>query len=101
VYVRVTATTVSLEEADDFGRFHVVTDAPEQLDNRLRAAGWGRRPGDDAFVAIDALRAAGAAASGDGWAEGFAKMLAFAESRGWVDDDGTAIQAHVEVEPGT
>ena len=48
---------------------------------------------------LKALAADAAAADGyeldAGWDEGFAAMLAYAASEGWIDDDG-AVRAHVE-----
>ena len=54
------------------------------------------RLADDAhvWVAIDALRAAATAEAG-----AFDAMIAYAASKGWVDEPGTSVRAHVETEP--
>ena len=48
---------------------------------------------------LKALASDAAAADGfeldAGWDDGFAAMLAYADSEGWIDDDG-AVRAHVE-----
>ena len=69
----------------------------------LAAAGIGRiGPSGDALLPPDVLRGMAAEAAGadgrvldDGWDEGFAGMLAYAGTKGWIDDDG-AVRAHVE-----
>jgi hypothetical protein len=32
----------------------------------------------------------------DGWDDDFQQMLTYAGTKGWLNEDGTAIQAHVE-----
>jgi hypothetical protein len=32
----------------------------------------------------------------DGWRDEFASMLEYAKGKGWLDEHGAAIQAHVE-----
>ena len=97
MYVLVDDDRVSLEEADDFTRFHVVCEHDADVSSALQAAGWGTAdPDGDAYISVDALRTAGRSAGGSDWQDGFEKMLAYAQSKGWLDEAGTAIQAHVE-----
>lgn len=72
--------TISLQEATDFTSFKVVATRPEH-----------------AHVSVAALRdlAGEERASDAAWAVNFDKMLAYAQSKGWVREDG-AIRAHVE-----
>ncbi len=90
---------VTLEEPADCTRFHVQANGardPSLLATALSAAGAGRMKGEDALVSIDAVRAMASGRVGDGWAADFAKMLDYARGKGWLDDAGDAIQAHVE-----
>jgi len=54
------------------------------------------RLADDAhvWVAIDALRAAAGGEAG-----AFDAMIAYAASKGWVDESGASVRAHIETEP--
>ena len=69
----------------------------------LAEAGIGRdRATGDALLlpgVLKSLAADAAAADGyeldAGWDEGFAAMLGYAGTEGWIDDDG-AVRAHVE-----
>lgn len=70
--------TAELRDPDDFKRFEVVAAQPEHV-----------------FVGIDELRRmAGERAEDQEWQDGFEAMLAYAESKGWVQDG--AVRAHVE-----
>lgn len=91
---------VSLEEADDLGQFHV--EAPggaafAEIVALLQREGAGRAveaSTDHLWVSIDALRSL-AGQRGDDWDTGFDEMLAYARSKGWVDETGTHVRAHV------
>lgn len=73
------------------------------LSATLSEAGIGREGGTgDALIPPVVLRALAVdAAAGDGyelddgWDEAFTGMLAYAGTKGWIDDDG-AVRAHVE-----
>lgn len=56
------------------------------------------RPADDehVWVAVDALRDA---ATGQAEAGAFDAMIAYAASKGWVDEQGTHVRAHVDSTP--
>ncbi len=91
--------TVTLEEPADCARFHVQATGPRdpsRLATALAQSGAGRLRGDDAFVLVDALRSMAKGRVDDEWHADFARMLDYAGSRGWLDDGGGAIQAHVE-----
>jgi hypothetical protein len=94
-----THPAVTLAQPDDCTRFHLqVTGArdPALLASTLAEAGAGRLVGDDAFVRVDAVRAMAAGRVGAAWQTDFDGMLDYARTKGWVDDAGEAIQAHVE-----
>ena len=90
---------VGLKDPEDCGRFHVevigVRDIAA-LGHALVDADAGSVEGDDAFVDISAVRRMASGRVGGSWADDFDKMLAYARSKGWVDETGTAIQAPVE-----
>jgi hypothetical protein len=71
---------VTLDEPDDFKAFKIVT------------------RGTHGFVDAAAIeRLAGTRADDAEWRDGLAKMVSYAESRGWTDDTG-ALRAHIEHE---
>jgi hypothetical protein len=90
---------VSLKDPGDCGRFHVEVIGPRDdaaLAHALVDADVGRVADEHVFVDIGAVRRMAAGWVGESWAADFEKMLAYARSKGWVDESGNAIQAHVE-----
>ena len=70
---------VALHEPDDLRSFKVVV-----------------RPAEHAYVSPATVRELAAARAEDpAWVEQFDGMVAYAQSKGWVRDDG-AIRAHVD-----
>ena len=105
MYVRVDleydTVSVSLEEPENCKQFHVVQ-AGEGNDklvaSALEGAGVGRaspNPGH-VYVNVDAVRTMAAGRVGGTRGDDFAGMLAYASSKGWLDDSGSAIEAHIE-----
>ena len=91
--------TIELVEPEDCKRFHVAARGgdPEALGAVLPAHDVGRLlPSGDALIEIDAVRRLAAGKVSDGWEADFAAMLEYANSKGWLDEQGEAIQAHVE-----
>jgi len=104
VYVHVDISTQrepQLREATDFSAFKVVIAGGHDVERARQALGVVAEivNGDLAMVEADQLEklAGGLAASAE-WQQQFAGMLAYARSKGWVDDaaDTTRIQAHLE-----
>jgi hypothetical protein len=88
-----------LEEPDDTKRFHVVVVGGTDwglVFGALVDAAAGRLESDDAFITIDAARRMAAGRVGPEWDEKFAAMLEYARSKGWIDEGGYSIRAHVE-----
>jgi len=57
--------------------------------------------GEHVWLDIAVARAAGADVSDDdGWTERFDAMITYATSKGWTDDVGTHVRAHVEMATG-
>lgn len=90
---------VVLAEPDDFTRFsiEVTGQSADGLADLVHDAGLGRVQEDGTHVVVDpvALRALAGSAVSDQWDEGFAAMVAYAASKGWVEADG-GILAHIE-----
>jgi hypothetical protein len=100
--VVVAPTAVRLEEPDDVGRFHVaVEDGVVDVNAVLGDAGFGRIDDTtgEALIPVETVRQAARGRVGPDWEAGFIKMLSYAESRGWLAEDGAAIRAHIEVQP--
>lgn len=94
---------VSLEEPENCKQFHVAVRGAGAagLDGVLRSTGAGKvLPSGDVMVDVEWLRRQAAGRVPDGWSTDFYGMLAYAGSKGWLDDTGHAIQAHVEHEDG-
>ena len=94
---------VAIESPEDCGRFHVeatgaASDGPDwaALGHALVDAAAGRVEGDHAYIEVGAVRTLVAGRVGAEWADDFEKMLAYARTKGWLDEGGHAIQAHVE-----
>ena len=64
----------------------------------LAATGRAAEEDDHVFIAVDAVRswALEAGVEVDEWEDGYRKMLAYAEAKGWMNSDATAIKAHIE-----
>ena len=92
---------VSLEEPDDCTRFHLAVVGGRDLGRVFGAlvdAAAGRLEDDHALITIDAVRRMAAGRVEDDWPARFDAMLEYARTKGWIDDTGNAIQAHVEYE---
>jgi len=91
--------SVGLAEPEDCKRFHVTARGGDvaALGAGLADGGVGRLlPSGDAMIEVAAVRRLAEGRVPADWADDFAGMLAYAGSKGWLDEGGTAIQAHVE-----
>jgi hypothetical protein len=90
---------VTLAEPDDCTRFDVRVLGPGDtgdLDRALVGASVGRMGETGALVDVAAVRRLASGSVGDGWEGDFVAMLDYARGRGWLTDDGAAIEAHIE-----
>ena len=94
---------VTLEEPDDTKKFHVAVlngTSPEAdfglIFGALVDAAAGRLEGDDAYITIDAVRRMAGDRVEEGWTDQFDAMLAYAKTKGWLDEGHNAIKAHIE-----
>ena len=83
---------VRLNEPGDFKGFKVVVETGDG--NGLFAVGRLAHR-DTAWIQADAVRRLAGDAVTPEWESGFAAMLDYAKTKGWLDDAGD-IQAHVE-----
>ncbi len=94
---------VTLEEPDDTKAFQLtVLGGPADVGlvyGALVDAAAGRLDGDHAWIAIDAVRRMAAGRTAPSWDADFAAMLEYATSKGWVDDTGASVRAHIEFRP--
>jgi len=95
--ISVDGSDTSLLEPDVFTSFDVV--APNLSTNEVLAAlGEGGAPSsepDHVFVAIAAVRSMAGDAADRHWEEQFQAMLTYAASKGWLNDAGDKIMAHL------
>lgn len=99
--VELTATTAVVTEADDCARLHVSTAlAHAEIDQALRTAGLGYLDGSAARLDLGVLRARAreAATTGD-WDSRWQAMVDYASGKGWLADDGSTVEAHIEFQP--
>lgn len=99
VDLAVSPPAVTLEEPDDVARFHLAVVGGSDIATVYGAlvdAAAGRLEGDDAWIAVDAVRRMADGRVGPAWDDRFAGMLEYARGKGWLDEAGHAIRAHVE-----
>jgi hypothetical protein len=86
---------ICLESPEDFMGFAVIATGPE-AGFAEAVSGIGTYDGTHVFVRPDALcTLAGDLAQDPDWRAQLSGMLAYAKTKGWLDEHG-AIQAHVE-----
>jgi hypothetical protein len=102
MFVRVAGPQAAPElvEPEDCKKFHVAYggDAASPPAVVAEALGpWAAgADADHVWVRIDALRNAASGRVGSDWPEQFDAMVGYARTKGWLNDSGDAIAAHVE-----
>ena len=92
-------TAIELLKPEDCTRFHVEARGgdPKALAAEQSAAGVGRLlPAGEAMIDIRAVRRMAEGRVPADWDDHFDGMLQYARGKGWLDETGEAIQAHVE-----
>lgn len=92
----------ALVEAEDCKKFHVSYGGADGTPAQVAAAlgDWAAGATDEhVWIRIAAVRSAAAGTVGPGWDGEFDGMVGYAASKGWLNEAGDAIAAHVEVEP--
>jgi hypothetical protein len=94
------APEVRVVDVDDLAHLELAVGAltTEEIEEALRDAGLGRLADEDtAFLDIAALRkAAQPQATAADWPARFDGMVEYARGKGWIGDDGTTVQVHLE-----
>jgi hypothetical protein len=99
MYIRVTGRGVSLEEPEDTGKFSVSVSAPsDDLDQVLRASGWGMTDGAEALINVEMVQRAASGRVTNSWPDDFKIMIDYARRQGWLSPDERFVRAHVETE---
>lgn len=100
MYFRITKDSTELVDPQDLTAFHAV--CPPDLDHdelaaQVRDAGLGELlPDDHLMVPVDAVRRFATGHVGPTWEQDLTGMIAYAASKGWTDETGTRIRAHIE-----
>ena len=98
---RITADRVELADPEDVRSFSAACPpglTHDELVDSVRRAGLGELlPGDThLMVPVEAIRRLAAGRVGPGWPDELAKMVDYAAGKGWTDQDGTRVRAHIE-----
>lgn len=101
MFVRIDAAgaTPELVEPQDCKKFHVASGLAGASNSEVAAAlgGWADGATDDhVWIRVDALLAAAEGRVPEGWRAEFDAMVGYAASKGWLNEAGDAIAAHVE-----
>jgi hypothetical protein len=94
-----TPPRVTLEEPADTKRFHLEVVGGfdgAMVYGALVDAAAGRLEGEDAWIGVDSVRRMASGRVGAEWDDDFTAMLDYARTKGWFDEAGHAIRAHVE-----
>ncbi len=93
------AAPAELVDLDRLDRLHAELVRPVTLD-AVQWPDWCRpdEAADGSHVWLDVARCRdlGRDAAGDDWVDGYDKMIAYATSKGWTNDDATEVRAHIE-----
>lgn len=95
------SVTATLEDPDNCDEFHVLivgAGNEDAIDEAIAALGAGRLVGPNAFVAVHRLEELAEGRVGDDWPARFHKMLDYASSQGWMNDDRSYVMGHLKHE---
>lgn len=97
IHADLDTATVTLVDPADFRGFHVAVAGGSTDDERLATvlAPHGHLDGEHAWITTEAVAALAGSAADDEWRSGFDGMVAYARDKGFLDDSGTAIRAHL------
>ncbi|BCO60159.1 MULTISPECIES: hypothetical protein [Mycobacterium avium complex (MAC)] len=91
------APQISVERADDCRTLYATSRSMtyDTVARALEEAALGRSDTDpDLWLKIDALKSLASTGS-ESWSQEFDAMIAFAATRGWIDDSGRYVAAHL------
>ena len=91
------AGDVQVDEQNVFTDFHVETQAGFTTKDLAAIMGEGTwTDGNHLWIAEAAIRLWLSGRTDEAWDEGFSGMFDYARSKGWTDETGTHLRAHVE-----
>lgn len=101
MYFQITQDATELVEPENVTAFSVVVQnglTGDDLAASVRRAELGEvLPGDThVMVRVDAIRRYAAGRVGEDWEQSLAGMLAYAAKKGWTDESGEHVRAHVD-----
>ena len=91
-----TNATGSLEDPEQLDRFHVEVTGEGDLAAAVGTFGTLDEDGEHAWISVQAIREAAVGRVDEAWDDRFEAMLGYARSKGWYDEPGAAIRAHLE-----
>ena len=91
--IRIAGAAARLEDVENLKGFKVVADSADPTALSAALAVAGRLDGEHAWINEAWLRA-NTASQGADWQANFEKMLAYAQSKGWIENG--SIRAHIE-----
>ena len=98
MYVELSDGAAHVRQADDLKSLSVR--APGGVADPAALGDLGEPDGAHVWLSVSALRDAAAATVPEGdraeWTRGFDGMIAYATSKGWTNEAGTHVRAHLE-----
>ncbi len=98
MYVDLSSGAAIVRQPEDLKSLKVV--APAGVVDPTALGDLGEPDGSHVWLSVPALRAAAAATVPEvdrgQWISAFDGMIAYAASKGWTDESGTRVRAHVE-----
>lgn len=90
-------SSVWVVDADDCTSLAVTTELPSDDTAAILAADGIAGATDEGAVwlDVDELRRRAAPGGAGGWAERYDAMIAYARGKGWLDDSGRLVRAHI------
>lgn len=90
-------SSITLDDPDTFTAFSVTAPGLE-FEQVIAAFGADAKvgDGDHLWISIPRLHELGSVHGASDWRKGCDGMLAFAASKGWVDEDRQQVRAHIE-----
>ncbi|MDH3752275.1 MAG: hypothetical protein OEU32_00280 [Acidimicrobiia bacterium] len=90
--------SVTLDQPADFTAFDIraVESTQAAVLDALGDRGAAAPERDHIFVTVAAVRDLAGGAVDSAWEAGFEAMMGYAASKGWLDDAGSSIKAHID-----
>jgi hypothetical protein len=95
--------SVTLDRPTEFTAFDIrsADPSPSAVLAALGPGGSDTPEDGHVLVAVATIRELAGSVADAGWETGLATMLAYAASRGWTDESGELIKAHIEAAGGS